>query len=479
MEADAARAPTSKAIALDEGSARHRRHRRGGGRRRPRSRRRAGRQDDRDARARRARRQQRHLDRATASARRQNATRRRQRRPAAAVRAAVPRPCCSTRRAAPPERSARIPSSSGGCAKSDLPSFAALQRELLASALELASETSSTRPARWSRRRTTTSSTRAAQRDDFDRGDVAKFVNAKCAKWVEDGVLRLTPESGADGFHRVRPAANADSMRVSRSETSRSMRSRPPRRQRLAPRRHSTRTTGSPTSTSRTSAWRTTPARGSASASPPTARCQLGRRRRLEAHAHLSARDASSPTSAASTSARHSACAATTRSTPTRNVYVRKIVVRNLRDERAQVKLFFHHDFELYGNPIGDTAMFDPDSRSVIHYKAKRYFLINGATDADAASPSTRADAAASAARGDVARCRGWRAVDERDPAGGGRFDHRDAGRRSSRTAAPPRSTGSAPARRYGEVRELDRVRARARRRRGSWRAPRRSGTRG
>jgi len=64
------------------------------------------------------------------------------------------------------------------------------------------------------------------------------------------------------------------------------------------------------------------------------------------------------------------------------NVYVRKVVVRNLRSESRRVKLFFHHGFELYGSPNADTAMFDPDSASIIHYKAKRYFLVSGATDA-------------------------------------------------------------------------------------------------
>jgi glucoamylase len=64
------------------------------------------------------------------------------------------------------------------------------------------------------------------------------------------------------------------------------------------------------------------------------------------------------------------------------NVFVRKIVVRNSRPEPREVKLFFHHDFDLYGNPLGDTAMFDPDSQSLIHYKAKRYFLVNAAVDA-------------------------------------------------------------------------------------------------
>ncbi len=66
------------------------------------------------------------------------------------------------------------------------------------------------------------------------------------------------------------------------------------------------------------------------------------------------------------------------------SLYLRKIVVRNSRDEARTVKLFFHHDLNLYGNASGDTAMFDPDSRSVIHYKAKRYFLINVATESGA-----------------------------------------------------------------------------------------------
>ena len=34
----------------------------------------------------------------------------------------------------------------------------------------------------------------------YERADVASFVNAEVRRWVENGVLRLTPESGADGF---------------------------------------------------------------------------------------------------------------------------------------------------------------------------------------------------------------------------------------------------------------------------------------
>lgn len=63
------------------------------------------------------------------------------------------------------------------------------------------------------------------------------------------------------------------------------------------------------------------------------------------------------------------------------NVYVREIVVENLLPERREVRLFLSHDFNLSGNSIGDTAVFDPHAGGVVHYKGSRYFLANGMTD--------------------------------------------------------------------------------------------------
>jgi GH15 family glucan-1,4-alpha-glucosidase len=59
------------------------------------------------------------------------------------------------------------------------------------------------------------------------------------------------------------------------------------------------------------------------------------------------------------------------------NIYVKKIEVTNLQPKPRQVRLFFSHDFYLYGNDIGGTAYFDPRSCSIIHYKVHRYFLIS------------------------------------------------------------------------------------------------------
>jgi 16S rRNA (cytosine967-C5)-methyltransferase len=78
--------------------------------------------------------------------------------------------------------------------ETDLARFASLQRELLASAIKHASKyviysTCSLEPEE-----------NDAITADFEREDVSKFVNSEVAKWVDRGVLRLTPESGADGF---------------------------------------------------------------------------------------------------------------------------------------------------------------------------------------------------------------------------------------------------------------------------------------
>ncbi len=78
--------------------------------------------------------------------------------------------------------------------ESDLAKFALLQRELLASARDLAAKT-------------VVYSTCSLEPEENDaivaglqQADVADFVNPELRQWVENGVLRLTPESGADGF---------------------------------------------------------------------------------------------------------------------------------------------------------------------------------------------------------------------------------------------------------------------------------------
>ncbi len=59
------------------------------------------------------------------------------------------------------------------------------------------------------------------------------------------------------------------------------------------------------------------------------------------------------------------------------NIFLRKLTITNTSQTTADVRVFFAHDFHIYGNAVGDTAVFRPESGSVVHYKDKRYFLIN------------------------------------------------------------------------------------------------------
>jgi len=59
------------------------------------------------------------------------------------------------------------------------------------------------------------------------------------------------------------------------------------------------------------------------------------------------------------------------------NIFLRTVRVVNKADARREFRIFLHHDFRIYENNVGDTAFFDPATRSLIHYKKHRYFLIN------------------------------------------------------------------------------------------------------
>jgi GH15 family glucan-1,4-alpha-glucosidase len=54
--------------------------------------------------------------------------------------------------------------------------------------------------------------------------------------------------------------------------------------------------------------------------------------------------------------------------------FVRHIRVRNLRDEKREARVFFYHDFCVSGTQTGDTAYYDPELKSVVHYKGDRWF---------------------------------------------------------------------------------------------------------
>lgn len=62
----------------------------------------------------------------------------------------------------------------------------------------------------------------------------------------------------------------------------------------------------------------------------------------------------------------------------THDVLVRSIGVTNMADSEREIRLFFGHDFYLYGDKQQDTAIYEPEFNGVLHYRQRRYFLVNG-----------------------------------------------------------------------------------------------------
>lgn len=58
------------------------------------------------------------------------------------------------------------------------------------------------------------------------------------------------------------------------------------------------------------------------------------------------------------------------------NIFLRRVRVSNMLDRERDVRIFLHQDFRISESKIGDTAFYDPESASLIHYKRDRYFLI-------------------------------------------------------------------------------------------------------
>ncbi len=60
-----------------------------------------------------------------------------------------------------------------------------------------------------------------------------------------------------------------------------------------------------------------------------------------------------------------------------RPVLVRRLTLRNLWERPRRVRLFFHHDFNLFRDGVGDTAYFDPLTHGLVHYKRDVNFMMN------------------------------------------------------------------------------------------------------
>jgi GH15 family glucan-1,4-alpha-glucosidase len=68
------------------------------------------------------------------------------------------------------------------------------------------------------------------------------------------------------------------------------------------------------------------------------------------------------------------------------NLFLRRFTIRIPSGKAREVRLFFHHDFHIEQNEVGDTAYYEPERRAVFHYKRNNWFMINGAVERNQAT---------------------------------------------------------------------------------------------
>ena len=65
------------------------------------------------------------------------------------------------------------------------------------------------------------------------------------------------------------------------------------------------------------------------------------------------------------------------------NIYIKKVKMKNLFSAAREARLLFNNDLSIGGSDVGDTALYDPRTGAVYHYKREYYFLFNGRSGAD------------------------------------------------------------------------------------------------
>jgi len=73
------------------------------------------------------------------------------------------------------------------------------------------------------------------------------------------------------------------------------------------------------------------------------------------------------------------------------DIFLRRVTVRNLTSDTRSARVFFHQDFRIYENKIGDCAYYDPETAAIVHYQRDRYFLIGSEPHFDAFATGRKA----------------------------------------------------------------------------------------
>jgi len=66
-----------------------------------------------------------------------------------------------------------------------------------------------------------------------------------------------------------------------------------------------------------------------------------------------------------------------------RDIFLRQVEITNHENHLRDVRLFFHYDFRILGNEVGDTIYYHPRLKGLVAYKDNRYFLMSGEVEGE------------------------------------------------------------------------------------------------
>jgi len=61
-----------------------------------------------------------------------------------------------------------------------------------------------------------------------------------------------------------------------------------------------------------------------------------------------------------------------------KNILIRKVDIKNLRDDSREIILFFNQEFQIAETNYAATVYYDPKLKAIIHYRGRRVFLVGG-----------------------------------------------------------------------------------------------------
>jgi GH15 family glucan-1,4-alpha-glucosidase len=64
-----------------------------------------------------------------------------------------------------------------------------------------------------------------------------------------------------------------------------------------------------------------------------------------------------------------------------KNIFLRRLKIYNLKNEKREFRVYFSQDLQIKGLDIGNTAYYDSETKSLVHYHTNRWFMFKGRTE--------------------------------------------------------------------------------------------------